>query len=51
MKAAFIQTFGSPDVINIGEMTVHDPQPDEVVVRIEAADINPLDIKIVAGYL
>lgn len=51
MKAAFIQTFGSPDVINIGEMTVRDPQPDEVVVRIEAAGINPLDIKIVAGYL
>jgi NADPH:quinone reductase-like Zn-dependent oxidoreductase len=51
MKAAFIQTLGSPDVINIGEMTVRDPQPDEVVVRIEAAGINPLDIKIVAGYL
>lgn len=51
MKAALIQSFGSPDVISIGEMTVRDPQPDEVVVRVEAAGINPLDVKIVAGYL
>ncbi|SFT58659.1 NADPH:quinone reductase [Kosakonia arachidis] len=51
MKAALIQTFGSPDVISIGEMTVRNPQPGEVVVRIEAAGINPLDVKIIAGYL
>lgn len=51
MKAALIKSFGSLDVVCIGEAHARDPQPDEVVVRVEAAGINPLDVKIIAGYL
>ncbi|WP_241722829.1 NADP-dependent oxidoreductase [Raoultella sp. HC6] len=51
MKAALIKRFGGPDVVSIGEARVRDLQPDEVMVRIEATGINPLDVKIIAGYL
>ncbi|HEY9102342.1 NADP-dependent oxidoreductase [Chitinimonas sp.] len=51
MKAAHIETFGSPDVLGSGEVAVRTPKGNEVVVRIEAAGVNPLDVKIVAGYL
>lgn len=51
MKAALIRNFGGPDVVGIGEATARDPQPGEVMVRVEVAGINPLDVKIIAGYL
>lgn len=51
MKAALINTFGGPDVVIIGDARVGDPEPGEVVVRVEAAGINPLDVKVIAGYL
>lgn len=51
MKAAHIETFGSPDVLGTGEVVVRPPKGKEVVVRIEAAGVNPLDVKIMAGYL
>ncbi|WP_395061651.1 NADP-dependent oxidoreductase [Paraburkholderia silvatlantica] len=51
MKAALVTTFGGPDVISIGETALRDMQPDEATVRIEAAGVNPLDLKIVAGYM
>jgi NADPH:quinone reductase-like Zn-dependent oxidoreductase len=51
MKAALIKTFGGPDVVSIGEASVRDPQSGEVVIRVEAASLNPLDVKIIAGYL
>lgn len=51
MKAALIKTFGGADVVSIGEAQAHDPQPGEVVVRVEVAGVNPLDVKIIAGYL
>jgi NADPH:quinone reductase-like Zn-dependent oxidoreductase len=51
MKAALVSTFGGPDVVSLGEAALRDMQPDEVTVRIEAAGVNPLDLKIVAGYM
>lgn len=51
MKAALVNTFGGPDVVSIGETALHDMRPDEAIVRIEAAGLNPLDLKIVAGYM
>ncbi|MEK6348281.1 MAG: NADP-dependent oxidoreductase [Burkholderia sp.] len=51
MKAAIVTIFGSPDVVAIGETAPREPGHDEVVVRIEAASANPLDLKILAGYL
>ncbi|WP_130831012.1 NADP-dependent oxidoreductase [[Erwinia] mediterraneensis] len=51
MKAALINTFGGPDVVSIGETALRDMYPDEATVRIEAAGLNPLDLKIIAGYM
>lgn len=51
MKAAFIKSFGHPGVVSLGEANVCAPQPGEVVVRVEAAGLNPLDVKIIAGYM
>lgn len=51
MKTAFINTFGDLDGVLIGAASGSDPEPGEVVVRIEAASINPLDVKIIAGQL
>ncbi|CAM4159850.1 NADP-dependent oxidoreductase [Bordetella muralis] len=51
MKAAFISTFGAPDVFTIGERPLRALRPTEVRVRVEAAGVNPLDLKIIAGYM
>lgn len=51
MRTAFINTFGAPDVVAIGERSLRAPQPTEVTVRIEAAGVNPLDLKMIAGYM
>jgi NADPH2:quinone reductase len=49
MKAAFIQTTGSPDVIQVGEL----PEPKfggrEVLVRVHAVSVNPIDTYVRAG--
>lgn len=51
MKTALINAFGSPDVVTIGEASLRNPQPHDAVVRVEVAGINPLDLKIIAGYM
>jgi NADPH:quinone reductase-like Zn-dependent oxidoreductase len=51
MRAALIRDFGEPSVVEVGE--VDDPLvgPDIVLVSVRAAGVNPVDWKIVAGYL
>lgn len=51
MKAALINSFGDPSVVGTGEAGLRVASPNEVVVRVEAAGINPLDLKIIAGYM
>lgn len=51
MKAAIVTAFGGPDVVAIGETAQREPSLGEVVLRIEAASANPLDLKILAGHL
>ncbi|GAB7538742.1 NADP-dependent oxidoreductase [Burkholderia sp. 3C] len=51
MKAAIVTAFGGPDGVVIGNTAQREPGHDEVVVRIEAAAANPLDLKILAGTL
>lgn len=51
MNAALIKAFGGPDVITIGQSSLKKLQPQEAAVRIEAAGANPLDLKIMAGYM
>src|SRR5262249_17277892 len=49
MRAAFIETTGSPDVIRVGELPTSTPKQGEVLVRIAASSLNPIDIYIRAG--
>jgi NADPH2:quinone reductase len=49
MKAAFFETTGSPDVIRIDEMPRPSPGSGEVLVRVGAAALNPIDTYLRAG--
>jgi len=49
MKAAFLETTGAPDVIRFGELPRPAPQPGEILVRVQAAALNPIDTYIRAG--
>jgi len=49
MKAAFIETTGGPEVIRVGELPTPSPGQGEVLVRIAASSLNPIDLYIRAG--
>src|SRR4051794_27115028 len=49
MKAAFLEATGSPDVVKFGELPTPTPGPGEVLVRVGAAALNPIDVYIRAG--
>jgi NADPH:quinone reductase-like Zn-dependent oxidoreductase len=37
--------------LQIGDAAAQEPQAREVLVGVEAASVNPLDLKIIAGYM
>lgn len=43
MKAISIEAFGAPDVLELREVPRPQPGPGEVLVRIRAAGVNPID--------
>jgi NADPH2:quinone reductase len=47
MKAVVLEAFGSDPVLRSVDRPA--PAPGEVVVRVEASGVNPLDVKIIAG--
>jgi NADPH:quinone reductase-like Zn-dependent oxidoreductase len=51
MKAAIYDRYGSPDVIGIREITDPKPGLDEVLIRMHAVSVNPVDWKVVKGNL
>jgi NADPH2:quinone reductase len=51
MKAAFIETTGSPDVIRYGDLPRPDPRSGEALVRVAAVAVNPIDTYIRAGMV
>src|SRR3954470_4832425 len=50
-KAARIYKYGGPEVVQVEETPLPDPQLGEVVVRVHAAGVNPIDWKIRSGYM
>src|ERR1700745_737030 len=49
-KAAVYETHGNPvDVLRVIELSQPAPGPDEVVVRMSAAPINPADLNSIEG--
>jgi NADPH:quinone reductase-like Zn-dependent oxidoreductase len=51
MRAVYYNSHGSVDVLNIGELPVPSPGPDEVLVQVAAAGVNPIDRRLRAGEL
>ena len=51
MQAAFIRRTGPPDVIEIGDLPVPTPAANEVLVRLHAAAVDPVDTYIRQGLV
>src|SRR5215471_8234483 len=51
MKAAFIETTGPVDVIRYGDLPKPLPRQGEVLVRVGAVAVNPVDTYIRAGIV
>ena len=49
MKAAYYEVTGSPDVIRFRDLPTPTPKPGEVLVRVTAASVNPIDTYIRSG--
>jgi NADPH2:quinone reductase len=49
MKAAFLESTGTPDVIRYGDLPTPTPGDGEVLVRVGAVAVNPIDLYIRAG--
>jgi len=51
VKAVYYETFGSADVLVMGEQAVPEPGPGQVLVEVSAASVNPIDRRLRAGEL
>lgn len=49
MKAAVHSRYGPPDVIEIKDVEKPVPKDDEVLIRVRAASVNPLDWRLLRG--
>jgi len=49
MKAIIYHTYGSPDVLKLEEIDKPVPNADEVLIKIQAASVNPIDWHFMRG--
>ena len=49
MRAVILEEFGGPEVLKIAEVPQPEPVPTEVLVRVHAAGVNPVDWKTRTG--
>jgi NADPH:quinone reductase-like Zn-dependent oxidoreductase len=50
MRAIVIRAYGGPEVMKLEEVARPEPAEDEVLIRVVAASINPVDVAIRKGY-
>jgi NADPH:quinone reductase-like Zn-dependent oxidoreductase len=50
MKAVCIERFGGPETLQIQEIERPTPKDDELLIRVRAASVNPVDYKIRSGH-
>lgn len=51
MKAVYIDEFGGPEVIRIGDLPIPEIKSNQVLIKVASAGVNPADWKIREGYL
>src|ERR1700677_1475864 len=51
MKAVVIHNFGGPDVLSYEDIPIPKIGPDEVLIKVHAAGVNPVDWKIREGKM
>lgn len=51
MKAIRIHEYGGPEVLALVEMQRPTPGPNEVLIKVQAAAVNPIDWKLRAGHM
>src|SRR5437879_8778100 len=49
MKAAIYTSYGPPDVVRIADVEKPVPKGDEVLIKVRAASVNPLDWRLMKG--
>src|SRR5437588_4727545 len=49
MKAAIYTSYGPPEVVRVAEVEKPVPKDDEVLIKVRAASINPLDWRLMKG--
>jgi NADPH:quinone reductase-like Zn-dependent oxidoreductase len=51
MKAILLHFYGGPEVAKLEEVPRPEPKEDEILIRVIAASVNPVDVAIRKGYL
>jgi NADPH:quinone reductase len=51
MRAAFIEAVGPPEAIQVGDLPAPQPGAGEVLVRVGAAALNPIDLYVRSGMV
>jgi NADPH:quinone reductase-like Zn-dependent oxidoreductase len=51
MRAIVIHSYGGPEVLKLEQVARPEPADDEVLIRVVAASLNPVDVAIRKGYL
>ena len=51
MKAAYIEQTGPPENIKVGDLPRPEPGPGQVLVRVRAVSLNPIDLYIRSGMV
>ena len=49
MKAIVVREFGEPEVMKVEDIPMPEPNGSQVLVRIEAAGVNPVDTYLRTG--
>ena len=49
MRAAFIEKNGGPEEIRVGDLPIPEPGPGEVLVKVGASALNPIDLYLRSG--